>query len=172
MLTANSPSANDTASLQRALQVQLQLSSINVCRSFRDSTECAQSYLHEWFEAEMTSRLTTGTRRRSWAQRWASSSPCLLPLLLLLFSFSSGTGLVYVVSYWTFVLISVMAVCPNRWYMSEHGLKSITTVVEFFLLNKLKTLFSQSTCEIVHKYHLGETPFNPKYLTLRSTESH
>ena len=68
--------------------------------------------------------------------------------------------------------VPVMAVCPNRCYMFEHGLKSITTVIEFFLLNKLKTLFSQSTCEIVHKYHLGETPFNPKYLTLRSTESH
>ena len=132
VLTANSPSANDSASLQRALQVYLQLSSVNVCHSFRDSTKSTESHLHEWFEAEMTSRLTTGTRRRSWAQRWASSSPCLLPLLLPLFSFSSGTGLVYVLSYWTFVLIPEMAVCPNRWYMFEHGLKSITTVIEFF----------------------------------------
>ena len=37
--------------------------------------------------------------------------------------------------------VPVMAVCPNRCYMFEHGLKSITTVIEFFWLNKLKTLF-------------------------------
>ena len=47
VLTANSPSANDSASLQRALQVYLQLSSVNVCHSFRDSTKSTESHLHE-----------------------------------------------------------------------------------------------------------------------------
>ena len=46
VLTANSPSANDSASLQRALQVQLQLTSINVCHSFGGSTESTESHFH------------------------------------------------------------------------------------------------------------------------------